>query len=135
MTVTQLLVQVLLPIAGTVLCSLLGRWLQVSSSSIASRSKQDAVTWATAQILAKAGAIVMKIEQTERGRWAQAAKDGKLTPDEAQNLAKQALLDLYSIAREEFGALLSSGFDQGRIETLAKIAIESAVRKMKGSTT
>jgi hypothetical protein len=132
MTVTQLLVQVLLPIAGTVLCSLLGRWLQVSSASIAGRSKQDAVTWATAQILGKAGAIVLKIEQTERQKWAQATKDGKLSAEEGANLSKQALLDLYSIAREEFGALLSNGFDQGRIETLAKVAIESAVRKMKG---
>lgn len=78
----------------------------------------------------KAGTVVESLEQTLRPELAKATEDGKLTAEEAKELAKLALDKLLNLAAPEVKTLESEGMGKDAVKDLASSMLEQAVYRL-----
>lgn len=130
-TLMSIFIEYLLPVLATGIAAVVGLLLKNWADKLKSDANASAVKHALSVVVEKAGYIVTRIEQTERKSLIEATKDGKLSPDEKQQLKNRAMADLLKLAAEELGVISP---DNDSAQRIASAVIEAQVAKLSRNT-
>jgi hypothetical protein len=101
------------------------------TSSIAANQQASAAAKAMVTFTVKASKVVAAIEQTQRKAFGDACADGKITGDEAKQLAQLALATLLDQAKPELTAMGVT--DPTTQESIARATLETEVFRLPKS--
>lgn len=131
---SALLVQSI-PYLAPLVLGLLGLAVGALWRWILQRIKNATAAAALASLGVKAKTIAEALEQTMRPQLAAATADGRLTREEASQLATVALRHLLELAGSELGILRSAGgLSAQQAERVAQLALEAEVYRLPSSS-
>jgi hypothetical protein len=118
-----------IPVAGA-LATFIVKWVNAQAEQIKAKTNQDKINHYIDILNETVAEVVVSLNASTVDALKKAAKDGKLTPEEIEDIKEGAIDTIYSIIGNTGIEILELAFDD--LEALIAVKIDKAVEDVKG---